>query len=201
VRLLVEGPDDKHVVAHLLRRRHPAFDHNRITDLGGITKVLDELSVFLKGSEDFGVIIDANTSIDSRWTAVRDRAMKAGYVMPLVPDSDGVIATGEGRPRFGVWIMPDNRLPGTLEHFVRELVPKNDDLWPLADRAVNDMPEKQRRFKPAAHLKAIIQTWLAWQEEPGTPMGAAISQHYLQTDSALADRFVQWVVKLSESVS
>lgn len=198
MRLLVEGPDDKHVVSHLLRNRYPAFDHNRITDLGGITKVLEELSVFLKGSENFAVIIDANTSIESRWMAVRDRAAKAGYAMPALPDPDGVIVSAEGRPRFGVWIMPDNRLPGTLEHFVKELVPKDADLWPMADRAVNDIPEKQRRFKPAAHLKAIIQTWLAWQEEPGTRMGAAITQHYLQADSALADRFVQWVVRLNE---
>jgi len=196
VRLLVEGPDDKHVISHLLRTRDPAFDSINVSDQGGIEPLLEKLSVFLKGSEDFGIVLDANDSIDRRWDAVRNRAIQAGYTVATEPDPAGTVITQNGRPRFGVWIMPDNRLPGMLEDFVQHLVPKNDELWPMADAVVKDIPEKQRRFKPAARLKAVVHTWLAWQEQPGTPMGAAINQRYLQNDSELADRFIAWVERL-----
>lgn len=196
MRLLVEGPDDKHVIKHLLRPRDPAYDRIDVSDQGGIEPLLEKLSVFLKGSEDFGIVLDANDSIDRRWDAVRNRAIHAGYTVATEPDPAGTVVTQNGRPRFGVWIMPDNRLPGMLEDFVQHLVPKDDELWPMADAVVKNIPEKQRRFKPAARLKAVVHTWLAWQEQPGTPMGAAINQRYLQNDSELADRFIAWVERL-----
>ena len=44
--------------------------------------------------------------------------------------------------------------------------------------------------------KAEIHTWLAWQEEPGTPMGQAITKQYLDTNKELAKKFIGWLDNL-----
>ena len=44
--------------------------------------------------------------------------------------------------------------------------------------------------------KALIHTWLAWQEDPGTPLGLAVTKRYLDGDHALAQQFVQWLLRL-----
>ena len=42
--------------------------------------------------------------------------------------------------------------------------------------------------------KAFIHTWLAWQEDPGTPMGLAITKKYLSTnDKVLCNSFIEWL--------
>jgi hypothetical protein len=41
--------------------------------------------------------------------------------------------------------------------------------------------------------KANIHTWLAWQEEPGKPMGQAITAKYLNPKSKQAELFVNWL--------
>jgi hypothetical protein len=49
---------------------------------------------------------------------------------------------------------------------------------------------------PVDHAKALIHTWLAWQKEPGQPMGQAITAKALQSDTAIAAKFVDWLNQL-----
>ena len=44
--------------------------------------------------------------------------------------------------------------------------------------------------------KARIHTFLAWQEDPGTPMGLAITKKYLQADSDSCLPFIEWLNNL-----
>ena len=69
----------------------------------------------------------------------------------------------------------------------------------LLERAVScvdGIPPEQRRFRDTYRSKALIHTWLAWQEEPGTPLGLAVTKRYLDADHALARQFVQWLRRL-----
>jgi hypothetical protein len=52
--------------------------------------------------------------------------------------------------------------------------------------------------KPTYETKALIHTWLAWQEEPGTPLGLAIKRQYFAGDAPLAAEFVNWLKRLFE---
>ena len=96
-------------------------------------------------------------------------------------------------PRVGIWLMPDNRLPGILEDFLRFLVPDGDGLLAHAGQAIDSIPAGQRRFSDVKAAKARIHTWLAWQEEPGKPFGQAISAHYLNPELPAADIFAGWL--------
>ena len=89
--------------------------------------------------------------------------------------------------------MPDNQLPGILEDFLQFLVPEGDPLFAHVGHSLDSIPLGQRRFDDLKRPKAQIHTWLAWQEEPGKPLGQAISARYLDPHLPMADVFVQWL--------
>ncbi len=92
--------------------------------------------------------------------------------------------------------MPDNRLNGMLEDFVKMLVPIDDLMLEKAISIVNEIKieiAETSRFKDVHLAKAEIHTWLAWQEDPGSPMGQAITKKYLNTDNEVCERFLAWL--------
>ena len=200
--LLVEGSDDEHVLKHLCGNRGVS----RLDDvkpLKGVDRLLESFPIQLKASEDgdiFGIVIDADTDLDARWQAVRDRLISLGYQdIPENPSPDGTILespTGMWLPRVGVWIMPDNQTMGILADFLQFLVPAESHLFDHVKSSVAAIPEGERRFSQLAEPKAIIHTWLAWQEEPGKPLGTAITARYLDPHVAQVDVLVSWLNRL-----
>jgi hypothetical protein len=195
--LLVEGKDDKHVLWSLCKhfKVPETFD---IKEKEGIEKLLGTLDVELEGSDlqRLGIIVDADLDLAARWQSLRDILVRLGYDMPLVPTADGTVVSLAGRPTIGVWIMPDNTLPGLIEDFVALLVPPGDSLWPRAVGCVGQIPPSERRFPDAYLSKAHVHTWLAWQSDPGTPMGLAITKRYLDANSPHAHALIDWIRRL-----
>ncbi len=211
-RLLVEGPDDKNVVSHLLIRNGFTFKTNdriavqlignddsilEIKDKGGFSNLITTLKQELAASDlsGLGIIVDADASLSDRWQNLRDGLRPCGYTsIPGLPSNAGTVIAGVDTAAVGVWIMPDNTLDGVLEDFVAGLVPDGDSLWPRAQQAVRDIPSDLRRCPATA--KAEIHTWLAWQEEPGARLGSAINRQYLRSDTPTALTLVAWVNRL-----
>ncbi len=163
-RLLAEGSDDKNLIMHVAREHGIEFDAEEVRDCRGITNLLHEiLPETLKGTATVAIVVDADLDLVARWNAVRHQLRQAGYETPAIPTADGLILTNR-RPAVGVWLMPNNSVPGALEDFAARLIPPDDPLWPLAMKAVDDIPVTERRF--TATRKAEIHTYLAWQEEP-----------------------------------
>jgi hypothetical protein len=196
-KLLVEGSDDKHLIGHLLEQHGVSLTRDEIQECDGVERLLNEsLPIFLKASyTSIGIVVDADLDVQSRWQSIRDRLRQSGYEVPATPPPNGLIVA-DRRPAVGVWVMPDNVLPGILEDFVKQLVPPGDDLWPLVERSVAAIPATSRRFTAAAERKAEIHTYLAWQEQPGTRMGSAITNRYFEANATLAITFVEWFTRL-----
>ena len=196
-KLLVEGSDDKHLIGHLLQQHGVSLARDEIQECDGVENLLNEsLPIFLKASyTSIGIVVDADLDVQSRWQSIRDRLRQSGYEVPATPTPNGLIVT-DRQPAVGVWVMPDNVLPGILEDFVKQLVPPGDDLWPLVERSVAAIPATSRRFAAAAERKAEIHTYLAWQEQPGTRMGSAIANRYFEANATLAITFVEWFMRL-----
>lgn len=207
--LLVEGPDDLHMLLHLfgnymipaeeMRQRTLPANKIGIKQEGGIDTLLQNLGVWIKGSETqrLGIIVDADTDIAARWQALGDRLRNAGYTnVPKAPDVDGTIITQPNLPAVGIWLMPDNTLPGMLEDFVRFLVPTDDVLWTKAEQCLQTLSPAERRFPVTQQIKAHVHTWLAWQEEPGKPIGQAITKHYLDPNVLQAQQLIGWIRRL-----
>ncbi len=196
--LLVEGTDDRHVLYALLKH-HAVAETFAITDKKGINNILGTLEVELIASDrdHLGIIIDADDDIALRWQSLQDILHSSGYgTIPDQPDPDGTIILEPGKPDVGIWIMPDNALPGMLEDFIRFLVPPGDSLWPHAVRCTEAIGGPERRFIPRHLQKATVHAWLAWQEDPGSPLGQAITKRYCDADAPHAQRLIAWIKRL-----
>jgi hypothetical protein len=204
--VLVEGQDDREVCRHLLDQHNLHLQGikpgvlpyiGEITSAGGYTELIAAVPVQIKRDPDaLAIVVDADIEIGPRWESLRSAVQNAGYSgLPVNPDPDGTIVIEEARPLVGIWIMPNNAAGGMIEDFVAALIPEDDILWPKVQQCVDSIPTEHRRFSVS---KAKIHTWLAWQEEPGTRMGEAITKRYLDSESTHALRFVEWIRRMIE---
>ncbi len=217
--LRVEGPDDKHVLIHLLGRHgidleQSAWFPSIETAGDGAGAPGDGRSAILQGLRNavrlgegkaVGFVLDADDSVEKTWRAVSDRLEKAGMAPPpAIPEGGFVGVSTEYTTRVGVWLMPDNRQEGTtgegtLERFLEALVEEEDPLLPHAREATRQAREVHGANYPArAVRKAVLHAWLAWQEEPGLRYGTAIKARYLRNDAQTAKRFVAWFRRVFE---
>ncbi len=200
--LLVEGIDDEHVLKHLCGNRNvPQLD--AIKEHGGVDNLLESIPVRLKASEDgdiVGIVIDADVDLQSRWQSLRNMLIRLGYQnVTETPSPEGSIfdpPIDALIPRVGIWIMPNNQSQGILEDFLRFLIPVESRLFEHVTASVAAIPEGEKRFGQLSHPKALIHTWLAWQAEPGKPLGTSITARYLDPDVAQVDRLISWLNRL-----
>lgn len=112
--------------------------------------------------------------------------------MPASLDNRGIIVDCIGRPRVGICMMPGNTSRGAIEHCVSRLIPEKDELWPKAREICHFVLVNYGTFGQRDLPKAELHTWLAWQEEPATPPGLAITKKYFDANSRPAGDFVSW---------
>jgi hypothetical protein len=201
--LLVEGDDDEDVVIHLWRTysRQRVFE---IKNKHGVERVFEETdSTLVDGNADIciGIVVDADLDLKEKWQRVTDILQRASYktdIIPPIPDPKGTVIEQDFKPKFGVWIMPDNEIErGYLEDFLSFLVPENDVTWEQAKGCISNLQNKPFIRQNVNHtIKAEILTYLAWQKEPGKPFGAAIAEKYLKSETAQAQNFVNWLKRL-----
>jgi len=196
--LMVEGPDDEHVVKHICGVRQLG-KIEIIHPYGGKDPLLEGVGARLKESDitALGIILDADTDLHASWQAIAARLNQAGYPdVPETPSAVGTVVEAPADsllPRVGIWLMPDNQVPGILEDFLRFLVPAGDPLFAHVEQSLDSIPPGLCRFTDLKKPKARIHTWLAWQEEPGKPFGQAISASYLDPNLPVANSFAIWL--------
>ena len=135
-------------------------------------------------------MVDADTSLESRWQSITGWLSKAGYDgLPTAPQPSGTLVHGEGLPTVGIWIMPNNRASGMLEDFIALLVPPDDALWEHAKECL-------AKISVRIPSKSLIHTWLAWQDEPGKPLWQAITKRYLDPEAGHSASLVSWLTSL-----
>lgn len=198
--LLVEGNDDFHALCNLFIR-HGLPDVFGIKEKKGYIGVLDTLNEELKRAnlQALGIIVDADEDLQARWQALRNRLIEFGYTdIPSQPCTNGTIIPSPDFPTVGIWIMPNNQVPGILENFIAFLIPNRDSnpAWQYALQCVEAIPAGCQAFPEVRRPKAQLHTWLAWQEEPGKPIGQAISARYFEAKTDAADVFINWLKRL-----
>ena len=88
--------------------------------------------------------------------------------------------------------MANNQLPRMLEDVVAYLIPPGDTLNPKAEAILQALEQAGlNRYTLIHHPKALIHTWLAWQEKPAMPMGQAITAQVLRCDRPIALIFIE----------
>ena len=200
--LLVEGKNDCHVILALCKA-HKVPETFGIFKCGSDEKVLKQLNARISQPEPpttIGVVLDVDDmSIDRRWQSFKSKLKDYPYIIPVQPNEEGTIIDEiEGEPKYpklGIWLMPNNKNTGMLEDFCHSLV--EPDSLEFAEKCVDNAKEKGiTTFKDNHKSKAVIHTYLAWQDEPGNPLGTAITAKALQADKPIAKKFTQWLTNL-----
>lgn len=202
--LFVEGKNDLHVISSLCENHkvNPNFD---IKSCDSVENVMDIFRVVLKNPSAYrriGVVVDADTDVRKRWKQLVDVLKDCGkYDCADLnqPPSDGLVLhpQDEYDAIVGIWIMPDNEREGMLEDFILRLIPAEDPLILKVETVLSQLEvEGIQRYKAVHRSKAKVHTFLAWQDEPGKPMGQAITAHMINPIAEQANIFIDWLNKL-----
>lgn len=195
--LRVEGADDEAVVEQILKKHHiviPAFSIEKADGYDNLLNLLEEADLVEPNRESVGIVVDADQNLEGRWMSLKRCLAQVGVQLPNVPDPQGTIVETVGKPKVGVWLMPDNMSLGELEDFVADMIPDNDPVWPRSQSYIDGIPHDQRKFKRKVQ-RAKVYAWLATREKPGF-MGQAIDRKDLDVNGILCQRFVAWLTEL-----
>ncbi len=208
LRLLVEGDEDKRVIPNLVEANGVAWSDTAadaivlIEAFDGVERLLApgviETELKQSGLRALGILIDANGDCENRWNRVRTRCTQAFSDLPSVLPREGLVATNVDGLRLGVWIMPDNHSSGMIETFLSHLItsPTESAVLELAKQAMDDARDAGASWKDAHEAKALIHTWLAWQDPPGQQLHLALLQRILNPLSPKSKDFIDWFRKL-----
>ena len=198
----MEGDTDRGVIASLMEANgvewpdppdSPVFIDSR----GSIDEILKpgvlEAELGASGLEALGVVVDANGDANTRWDDLNEWCRAEFPGLPDEIPALGLEVVHSGGPRFGIWIMPDNRLTGMLEDWLVGLIPEaSGPLYEKARNCVSDSKRHGAPFKEIHRTKAEIHTWLAWQDEPGLRLYDAVIHRVLDPKRPEARPFVNW---------
>ncbi len=202
----MEGKTDRGVIASLMEANgvpwpdppeSPVFVDAR----GSVDEILQpeilKAELGASGLEALGVVVDANGNAASRWDDLRAWCGTEFKDLPRQIPAQGLEVVRPGGPRFGVWIMPNNRFTGMLEDWLVGLIPQESlPLYQLARRCVSEAEEQDAPFRAVHRTKAEVHTWLAWQDEPGLRLYDAVKHGVLDATRPGSGPFVEWFRRL-----
>jgi len=199
--LLVEGINDCHVVMALCKhcRVPETFGIYQCGSDDGVLKRLNALIIRPNPPQVIGVMLDADRpSLGGRWQSIKTKLKNNhhNYFLPEIPNVDGtIVASITDKPKLGFWLMPNNQDSGMLEDFCAEIAEPGS--LAFARECVEQARQSQiTTFKEVHFSKAVIHTYLAWHDEPGYPLGKAITSQALRPNTDLAIKFTQWLTDL-----
>jgi hypothetical protein len=200
--LLVEGKQDVRVIPELIEANGVSWGTRKspvvyIRDYDGYQKLVDPdvISTELQASglSVLGIMIDADDNPLGRWQSIRSASLKSIPDIPEDLPEEGLIHITPSGIKFGIWIMPDNKMYGMLETFLTYMIPIGDEaLWHFAQEVAQEAKSKGAVFIDPHLDKANIYTWLAWQNPPGRQLHQAIMERILNPNHPNAQRFVTW---------
>jgi hypothetical protein len=145
------------------------------------------------------VVLDTDQhGVMGRWQQIQQSISDHHYTFPSVPDINGTILpehSAANLPQLGIWLMPNNQDPGMLEDFLMKMADQYAIIvaeWSVQTAELAEVAS----FKSVHRSKAILHTYLAWQDEPGKPPGQSVTSHALHPDTDIAYNFTDWLQRL-----
>ncbi len=197
--LVSGGTAEWHLIVHLFPASQPKLKYPKGNSIAALSDdtVRERLSFAIKSKpERVCVLFDAEQREAQRsWRFVREVLIEAGYIeLPEEMPESGLICEAEGRPRVGVWIMPDNLSRGMIEDFYLQAIPSDDRERIRSEQFIESIPSEERLFG-AKRSKAVYGVWLSIQKERASP-AQAISRNLVSRESGQLPLFVSWLRQL-----
>jgi len=212
--LFVEGSSDKTIIKEILniylphwkitrKRSRSSQSQINIQDLQGIRNITPD-KIFNQLADPnvpaLGIVIDADSSASDQWQEICQTCQSVEQLRSIsfpnqIPEN-GFICSVSDDQKFGIWIMPDNRLPGMLETLLSQLIPNDrEDLWTHLQNSVSQAKQLGATFDDKHLDKAHIYTWLAWHHKPGAWLKTG-ERAVFNFDHPQVHAFVDWLKTL-----
>ena len=143
------------------------------------------------------MVVDADEDLATRIEQIIKNT-KPYFKIEMADFKDnGLIIKPKSEPKFGVWIWPDNQKNGILEDLYLDLVQDEDLLLEESKKVIENIKNIEPwRFKPQHKSKAIVHTWLAWQINPGSPIGSSLKRSTININRPVISNFKFWLQRL-----
>lgn len=193
--LLTEGDNDCHVIAALCGAHNVKHTFG-FYSCGSDDQAIRRLELLLRSSNcptSIGIVLDADApSLASKWHRLTALLTDKGYALPAQPSVEGTVLTVDDLPKLGIWLMPDNKTDGMLEDFCLTLAPAG--ALEHTQQYLNEAKAQgYAKYKDVHNAKALIHTFLGTQDEPGSPIGQAITRKVLSPTEPSATVFTNWL--------
>ena len=197
----MEGDADQRVIPYLMEENGvpwpPSSFHVFIDARGSVDEILRPGVIggelVASGLEALGIVVDADGDAVARWDQLRTCCSNEFQNLPDQIPAEGLEVVHADGPRFGVWIMPNNRFQGMLEDLLVQLIPdESSHLHELARNCVAEARSNDAPFRDAHERKSEIYTWLAWQDPPGLRLHEAVKHRVLDPKKPESRPFVKW---------
>jgi len=194
----------------LVNKTAPFFG---IHECGNDEKVLENLAARLVSSlpkqKALGLILDSDIEgvksdlvIQSRLDQLRPRVGEF-YPLPDVFPEAGLVleplATRQDSdrlPKLGIWLMPNNKAYGMFEDLLIEAL-RDETRSYTSTVVIKAKTDGVATFKDAHLSKAVIRTYMAWQDPPDIQyLGLAIKNKTFENIEAKCKQFLQWLERL-----
>ena len=206
--LIVEGKDAVVLSEILMKRKVTSpkgyADRNKyikefVKQTGSESLVNDAIQNSLERADitNLGVIVDANeVGAISRFNRIKakvEATLLIQFPKEKTLTKEGFYWQALPNLRIGIWIMPNNMDNGYLEHFLLNLIEEKDKTLDFARAKTAELMKMDFcNFSSNKRHKALLHTYLAWQKNPGLPMGTAAKAGYLNTSAPTVDNFENW---------
>ncbi len=123
-----------------------------IKSYGGVTLILDPDVIYTElkasGLSVLGLMVDADEYPASRWQSIRNACKRSIPDIPEQIPETGLIHNTSFGVKFGVWILPDNKISGMLETFLANMIPSQGELlWTYTQSVVQEAKHQGAPFK------------------------------------------------------
>jgi hypothetical protein len=211
--LLVEGLNDKSFYEEFCRA-HALMTSVTVAkpkDVGGRRNTkqgaINHLPLLLQQLADgrlkkLALIVDADQIVDGGGF-LRTVEQVASVIQPFDYSVQPEILAGgglifphnDGLAEFGLWVMPNNRDDGSLEHWIQDCVHFNEvNLFLKAKDSLKDLDPT--KFDEIRVPKAEVATWLAWQRKPGEGHYFTIAENLLDQTSEKYAALKNWMERI-----
>ncbi len=205
-RLIVEGNDAIAISEILIKRKitppkgysdKEKFKREFVISTGSIDKVnfALEKEIDSPAVERIGIIVDANE------VGIVGRLEMIGNLL----ENNNLQKTDSNWPTWkndndespllvSLWVMPDNKANGYLEHFLYNLIPNDYKIArDFASKNIDEYYEQNPKIiKEVRKQKAKTHAYLSLMENPGLPFGTAVQAGYFDHTHEMATELEGW---------
>ena len=193
--VLVEGEDER----NLLTRMFAEWNIQGVQTIpvggkdsfrAGLEQVVESARATETGLLAIGILRDADESPDRAFQSVRDAVRRFEMT---APDSHG--AFRHSSPSVGIYILPDEITPGSIENLCWEAI--GDTAAGQCSEDYVECLQSSGAFHSASRYKTLVHAYLSSREDPSTNVGQGAQKGYWPLDHPAFDPLKDFLHRLA----